>query len=145
MWEVEVQSIAEAVMLLFLGAGALVDRKEKCVPCAYLAAVTTGCVLFQLMCGQGEWILCGAGAVCGGLFLLLSVYSGEGVGYGDSWMILNLGIFLGIWKLLAVLVLAFGEVSLAAVCGVIRGKYTRKSRIPFFPFLLTGYVGVLLW
>lgn len=137
--------IAEATMLLFLGIGAVWDVRMRCVSSRYLMVGTVLAVMFQIIWGSGIWYLWAAGAVSGGLFLVISKCSKEGIGYGDSWMILNLGIFLGVWRLLAVLVMAFGGTVAAAVCGGVKGKYSRKSSIPFLPFLLAGYVGGLLW
>lgn len=140
MWKV-----AEAVVLLFLGAAAIWDLRMRCVPIGYLLFGTAAVIVLQIGLGRVEWYLCGFGAMFGGIFLLISKCSDEGIGYGDSWMIFNLGIFLGVWRLTAVLFLAFLGVTVAAAFGVASGKYNRKSRIPFLPFLLVGYAGVLLW
>ena len=140
MWKV-----AEAVVLIGLGAAAIWDVRKRCVPAAGLLAGTIAVIAFQIGFGKTEWYLCAFGALCGGMFLLISRYSDEEIGYGDSWMIFNLGMFLGLWRLMAVLLLAFLGAAVAAVCGVAGGKWNRKTTIPFLPFLLAGYVGVLLW
>ena len=70
-------------------------------------------------------------------------------------MILLLGIYLGIWKLLIVLSGAFFLLTLAAVVllsyysirgkGMAQGtvgmkKISRKYALPFYPFLTCGYI-----
>ena len=140
MWQ-----ITDAATLVFLGIGALWDVRMRSVSMGYLWLGTLGGIFLQAFTGRILWQLWAAGLGCGFLFLLLSKYSGERFGYGDSWMILNLGMLLGIWKLLAVLASAFAGAFLAAAVGMWRKKYTRKSAIPFLPFLLVGYVGILLW
>lgn len=137
--------IAEAAVLIFLGIAAIWDMRMRCVPIGYLLVGTVAVIVMQIGMENVEWYLCGFGAMCGGIFLLISRCSKEGIGYGDSWMILNLGIFLGVWRLTVVLLTAFLGAAVAAVYGVASGKCGRKSRIPFLPFLLVGYVGVLVW
>ena len=68
-----------------------------------------------------------------------------GIGYGDSWMILNMGIFLGIWNLLGMLMLAFLVAAMAAGAGLWSGKWKRTTRMSFYPFLLIGYLGTFIW
>lgn len=137
--------IAEGVMLLFLAAGAFRDVRTKRIPTGYLAAGTFGSLAFQILSGQLSWYLWMGGILTGSVFFLLSRYTKEGIGYGDSWMILNLGIFLGFWRLMIVLVAAFFLVSVVAGVGFLFGKFSRKTRLSFFPFLLAGYVGGLWW
>ena len=64
---------------------------------------------------------------------------------GDSWMILNMGIFLGIWNLLGMLMLAFLVAAMAAGAGLWSGKWKRTTRMSFYPFLLIGYLGTFIW
>jgi len=137
--------IAELVMLVFLGIGAVWDIRTKQVPAGYLLAGTVGSVMYQAFTGNQLWYLWVLGIATGGVFLILSKCTGEGIGYGDSWMILNLGIFLGVWKLLCVLGMAFLCSSVAAGAGLMAKKWNRKTRVPFFPFLTIGYMGAMLW
>ena len=76
---------------------------------------------------------------------MISKWSQEGIGYGDSWMILNMGIFLGIWNLLGMLMLAFLVAAMAAGAGLWSGKWKRTTRMSFYPFLLIGYLGTFIW
>lgn len=63
----------------------------------------------------------------------------------NSWMILNMGIFLGIWNLLGMLMLAFLVAAMAAGAGLWSGKWKRTTRMSFYPFLLIGYLGTFIW
>lgn len=137
--------IAESAMLIFLAVGAIMDVRTKQIPTVYLMFGTCCTFAWEIISGYVSWYLCLGGIFMGTICLLLSKYTKEGIGYGDSWMILNLGMFLGVWRLMIVLVFAFFTVSMAAGAGVLSGKYNRKTRISFFPFLLYGYVGGLLW
>lgn len=84
--------------------------------------------------------LLGAG-VLGGLYgVLYGISKGKWVGFGD----VKLGIFMGIalgWKL-ALLVLIIANIAgfLVVIPGLLSGKLTRKSRVPFGPFLIIGFI-----
>ena len=94
----------------------------------------------QLSGSKGDLRMLLGGTGVGAVFLLVSRMTGEGVGYGDSWLILILGIYLGMWKLLEVLA---GTCLLLAVTSVICLTVKRMSRrctLPFVPFLAAGYL-----
>ena len=74
------------------------------------------------------------GAGVGILFLLVSKVTREGFGYGDSWAILALGIYLGLWGVLDVLVGTFCFLAVAALVCLTAKKMSRKHTIPFIPF-----------
>ncbi len=90
-------------------------------------------------------ILLGLASVAGLYGLLYAVSKGEWVGFGD----VKLGIFMGLvlgWQhgLLAVMlanVIAF----LIIIPGLMTGKMTKKTRIPFGPFLILATVLALLF
>ena len=137
MWEIGVG--------LFLFTGMLWDIRKREVPIAYLIIGTAGAIGIQVFARPLQWYECLLGIVIGILFCLLSKVTKEQIGYGDSWMILNLGICFGAWKLLVILSLAFCVCSLITVPSVLRRKLHRKERIPFYPFLMIGVAGVMLW
>ena len=109
MWKIE-----EMAVLAFLGAGAVYDFRNRKIPAGYLMFGTVGIVFYLAFEGQMEWYLWLPGLATGLLFLLCSKITEEGIGYGDSWMILNLGLFLGIWRLLISLGIAFSAAAAAA-------------------------------
>ena len=90
-------------------------------------------------------IIGGLASVAGLYGALYYISKGEWVGFGD----VKLGIFMGLvlgWQqgLLAV-VLANGIAFLVIIPGLISGKLTRKTRIPFGPFLIIATVVALLF
>ena len=83
--------------------------------------------------------------VGGGLFLVIILASGGGMGGGDMKLGAMIGAFLG-WKLvlLAILVGVFagGAVAIGLLVSGIKG---RKDPVPFGPFLALGAMVSLLW
>ena len=88
--------IAKLAGLFFLGFGAAQDIKYQKISTEYLLAGSCAAILYRALFGRMHWSVWVAGLGCGIVFLMISKWSQEGIGYGDSWMILNMGIFLGI-------------------------------------------------
>ena len=84
------------------------------------------------------------GILTGFLFMGISRLTEEKIGYGDSLLIIVLGTFLGMWKLLILLLGAFGLAAAVSILLMIKRKFTRKSMIPFVPFLTVAYMGEML-
>lgn len=63
-------------------------------------------------------------------------------GYGDSLLILLLGVGVGFWDLLSLLVIAFLLLSVILTAVLAFGKLQKKAAIPFVPFLWIGYIGL---
>lgn len=83
----------------------------------------------------------GAVAILSGIYLgLYLVSKGAWVGFGDVKLGLGLGLLLGQWQpALLALFLANLIGSLAVAPGMISGKISRTSKIPFGPFLILGF------
>ena len=79
----------------------------------------------------------------GGVFLLASRWSKEVIGYGDSWLILLLGGYLGIRRVLLLLTIAFFLAGIFGLLGYVLRRLRRGSTIPFIPFLTVAYMGVI--
>ena len=133
-------TLSQMVCQMILVCLSVSDIYFRKIPAEILLLTNLAAVIYQIMIGQMDlWMIAG-GAAVGGVFLYISKVTREGIGYGDSWAILILGIFLGIWKLMEVLAGAFFILSLASVFFLARKKMSRKQSIPFFPFLAIGYL-----
>ena len=124
--------IAKLAGLFFLGFGAAQDINYQKISTEYLLAGSCAAILYRALFGRMHWSVWVAGLGCGIVFLMISKWSQEGIGYGDSWMILNMGIFVGIWNLLGMLMLAFLVAAMAAGAGLWSGKWKRTTRMSFY-------------
>ena len=80
-----------------------------------------------------------AGYVCaGGLLLLLDFVYPKSLGGGDVVMVAGLGAWLGMPNVLAALLIAFGLGAFFSLPLFLSGRISRKSMIPFGPFLALG-------
>jgi leader peptidase (prepilin peptidase)/N-methyltransferase len=139
--------LVAAVLLAALIAITAIDLRHQIIPDVIsLPGIVVGFVANSLLPGGVGWLdsLIGI-AVGGGIFLVIILVSGGGMGGGDMKLGAMLGAFLG-WKLglLALLlgVLAGGAV---AVVLLVLGRKGRKEAIPFGPYLALGGAVALLW
>jgi len=138
--------LVAAVLLAALVAITAIDLAHQIIPDVItLPGIVLG-VVVNLATGRVTWIESLAGiAVGGGIFLVIILASGGGMGGGDMKLGAMLGAFLG-WRLglLAILlgVLAGGAVALVLL---LLGRKGRKEAIPFGPFLALGGAISFLW
>ena len=133
------------IMGIYLMAGMVWDLIHMKVPVIYLTAGTCFALSHEIICHERIRIITAGGIIIGMLFLLISKYTKEQIGYGDSWMILNLGIYLGLWDILSMLGIVFGTCFIFSCLGLALKKINRYTRIPFYPFLMLGYAGAIVW
>lgn len=129
---------------VFLLLCACVDLRKRMIPLVIfmVAAIGSGIRLFV---GAVDWRLALGGGMVGVACLCISKITREGFGYGDSLLILFLGIAIGIWKILGVLLLAFLGAAVYSAGLLTIKKKSRRYRYPFVPFLFLGYLGVILF
>lgn len=134
----------QAVIAVYLLILSVIDIRWKKVSVRSLLILLAIAVLCQVLCSKGELGMMVAGGLCGGVFLFLSWFTQESFGYGDSILILILGILSGGWNLLWILFAAFLIASVYGGIMIARKKYTRKISFPFIPFLTVAYLGGMI-
>ena len=123
--------IADLLVLAMLIACSYSDARKKTMP-VYLL------IIFSAVVG-GVALLCKdisiqtrlGGGLLGLFFLLASKCSKEAIGYGDSWIILLLGVQMG----------GMGAVSLVFLW---KHHWKRNMTLPFVPFLTISYIGAMI-
>ncbi len=85
------------------------------------------------------------GASVGILFLGISRWTKEAIGYGDSLLMTLLGAYLGIWGILNTMLIASILCGIVVLIGFATKQIKNSSRIPFLPFVFVGFVGNILW
>lgn len=136
--------IADWMILVLLGMCSVSDARKKTMPAALLIIFSIAVVGFALFDNTVSTRFRVGGLFMGILFLLISKCSKEAIGYGDSWLILLLGIYLGYLRVLGVL---FGASVLAGVVSVFflwKRGWKKKATLPFVPFLSISYLGAMM-
>lgn len=135
----------EILLFVLLGICAVCDGIRKEIP---LAVVWTGIIAAVLLricgvLGDGTWISGMLSVLPGTAFWLLSFITREKVGYGDGWLLIMIGLFVGLQS--CILILMVGLISESVVILVLLAvkRIAGDREIPFAPFLLFG-MGVVI-
>ena len=141
-----------AINMIMLAFCSIQDIREKKISLWKLkiyGLFTTAACLWKLFPPDDHSILlvCQslAGLIPGVFLLLLAKITREAVGYGDGLILLFIGLSLGFWECLSILLAGLLGVFLAAVFAVLLFGGKRGMEIPFLPFLFTGMAGGYFW
>lgn len=135
--------IAEIFVAVLLIVAAYKDWKTKRISSWLLFGMSVVILGTRLFIIEESLLSTAGGIVIGIMFFVLSKCTKESVGYGDSWLILLLGIFLGGRRVLELVLLATLLAGLFSLVRGIRHGWNRKQTIPFVPFLAAAYIGVM--
>lgn len=136
--------IADLVILILLVICAFHDWRRKEIPVLLLAGMSVVVALFSILCQTESVGLRIGGAVIGIALFIISKCTKEAIGYGDSWLILLLGIHVGGLRVLQIL---FAASFVSAVCSLFylwKRHWKRSATIPFVPFLALAYLGEMI-
>ncbi|WP_435172776.1 prepilin peptidase [Actinacidiphila sp. bgisy145] len=145
-----------AVWLLLVPVGGVLTRVDLAVrrlpdvltlPALGLTALLLGGAAL-LPSAQGSWTRALiAAAVLGGLYAVLFFVNPAGMGFGDVKLAPTLGLVLGWYGWGAVVTGTFAGFLLGAVVGlglIAARRATRKTAMPFGPFMLAGTLAAVL-
>ena len=133
-------SINEGICLLFLIIIAVRDIQTREISVVALVLGLFFSVGYHIVTRRMDvWSIFG-GIFVGCIFMILSKVTKEGMGYGDSFVILILGIYLGFFDLLLVLSMTFFLLLCVSIPTLYIRKMSRTYTLPFLPFLAGGYI-----
>jgi leader peptidase (prepilin peptidase)/N-methyltransferase len=79
-------------------------------------------------------------------YVLHRVSKGQWIGFGDVKLGLALALLLVDWQLAFIALFAANLIGcLIVIPGMLSGKLTRTTRIPFGPLLIVGMVVAMIW
>ena len=136
------------IIVVFLVFSAVFDLKYMILP-DFSTIILIGCaiVLMWILRGGGmplEYIL-SALAASGFLLILNLITKGNGMGMGDVKLALFMGLFLGGLKTIIAFYLAFVVGAILGLILIFFKKATKKSQIPFGPFMILGVFVAWWW
>ena len=133
-----------AVVAPALGIITAIDIEHQIIPDVItLPGIALGLVVGTYTIGYADSLL--GFFAGGGLFYLLAVLSNGGMGGGDIKYIAAVGALLGWQKVLLVIFIGALLGSVVGVFQITVQKKSRKSLIPFGPFLATGTLVTLFY
>ena len=135
----------EIFLFVFLGICAVYDGVEREVPLVvvWMGIITAVVLHIQGLGGEWTWQDVALSVIPGVTFWILSFISAEKVGYGDGWMLVMIGLFIGLWKCFLILMIGLVSSSLVVLILLAVRRVSREYQLPFAPFLLFG-MGVVV-
>lgn len=130
------------IVFLFLVAGAVWDIKKNSVPKIYLyiwGATAVLYVIVRLISGTSVFALICA-FVPGSIGLVLAFITKEQIGIGDGLVLILMGAFLDVKVITEIMIVAFVVLTPVTIILLVLRVVGGKTRIPFIPFLLVGYL-----
>lgn len=135
--------IADWIMWMMLLVCGIFDWRKKEIPVVWLVSMSIVTIVLFICAGREMLWLRLAGGSVGLLLFALSKWTNEAIGYGDCWVILLLGIRAGLFVVLQVLFVAFVIAGLTALFCLWFRRWNKKMTLPFVPFLVFSYLGVV--
>ena len=133
--------LADWIVLILLAGCAICDWRKKEIPLYLLIVMSVNVLLLSFCVGGPSVGSRVGGALIGILLFLVGRFTREAIGYGDSWIILLLGVYLGSMRVLELLLGASLLAALFSLFFLWKKHWKKKASIPFVPFLLVMYVG----
>lgn len=137
-----VQLIMDCIGVVILGFLTLTDIKTKKIS-VILPLIFGVCSIFIPWDAQGI-----SNALLGGIpgMMLLALHrpSKGQIGIGDGLMLLGMGLHLGLSKAFMAWFYSLGILFIFSCIGLIMKKLKPKSQVPFAPFYLAAYIGVVV-
>lgn len=137
-------SISYIMPAIFLVWNSVTDLKKKEISqVSILLFALAGIAAFVLDQNRNLYLMVG-GAALGIIVIFISVLSGESIGAGDGLVISVIGIYVGFYQTLVLLLMGFILTAVTGVLFILMKKANRKSTLPFIPFLAAAYGLALL-
>lgn len=134
--------IAGIICMGFLISLSVMDIKYRKLPGTMLAMAGILAFVYCIVFERRNMWLSIAGLLVGMFFVFLSKVTREGIGYGDSLLFCILGLYLGIWRFLELLVISWLLVALAAMFMLVIQRFYRRSAFPMVPFIAVGFAAI---
>ncbi|MCQ2506545.1 MAG: prepilin peptidase [Lachnospiraceae bacterium] len=130
-------------ILAFLAIASFIDIKRKSLNAIFLDLSVLSIFILSFFFSNQEPLQVVLGLIPGLVMLFASFLTKGAIGIGDAILILGLGAFLVILRVLVVLTVA-SLLSLIIASIIWFKTKNGKKEIPFVPFLLAGYLVVFL-
>lgn len=132
------------ILLGMLGLYAVEDIRKKRISVRYLwifGAAGIVINLFQRSISVPDMLL---GAAVGAALVAVSLLTRGSIGLGDGLLLMTAGVFLGGSSVLELLFISLLYAALVSLGMLAFRSWKRKREIPFVPFLLLGYLTMMV-
>ncbi len=138
----EIINLMMGLSLLLLG---LWDIKTRRISVWMLLSLSVFVTIAVLFFREKTLLDTFAGALIGVGFFIVSKKTKENIGYGDSWILLLLGVFQGGMALMKVVFWACVLICGCSLLISLKRGWHKERTLPFVPFLAVAYGVVVFW
>lgn len=136
--------VVSCTLLGMLGICSYEDIKRKEIHCMTVLFFGLAGILLHLYQREMSIYSLLAGVLVGAGIMLFSALSGGLIGMGDGLVLVVTGIYLGGRENMLLLIVGLQLTAVVSLVLLLLKKRTRKDTIPFIPYLLAAYMGMLL-
>ena len=134
----------EIILFLLLTLCAVWDGIKKEIPLLVVwLGITAAVIMHAARIIGGTWLSVGISVLPAAIFWIISLITREKIGYGDGWVLLMIGLFVGFMKCVLILMAALVFESIILLVMLVLGKIHKDEEVAFVPFLLLGLGAVL--
>ena len=137
-------SVREGILLAFLGLNTVSDIKTKKILLWSAGVFGVFGLGYGLVTKDLTLLQAFVALLPGLIFLMISKVTKESMGYGDGIIVLVMGVYISIQKLIGSLVLALIFAAVWSIILVVFFRKKKQEEFPFVPFVLLGYLGGIL-
>lgn len=137
--------IIDGLMLVLLGIASWGDWKRREISVNLLMVMSVFVIGSAFLLKRNSLLSVLGGIAIGLFFVYLSYITEEKIGYGDSWLIGVLGVYLGGTALLELMLIASLAASVCSLVYCVCQGWNRNHTLPFIPFMMVAFVGVMLF
>lgn len=144
-WLLAVGRLMMCLLLMFMACKDIREHKVSVIMlvlCGIIAGIASSVVMITET--SEIWKSHLAGLIIGLIFVGISKVTRESLGYGDSLLLCVLGLYLGIWSLLELLITTWMLTAVAAGIMLARSRFKKRALLPMIPFIAVGYITVWL-
>lgn len=136
--------MSQVVMGIYLFGLSVIDIQKRKIPVWILGVGTAATVMYRIWKRQNEMSFL-LGMLVGIVFLGICKITKEALGYADGGLIVILGIYLGMRKVLYLLTISFFMAAVFSIVWLSMKKMNKKTTFAFIPFLTAGYIVTVIF
>ena len=131
--------IVHICLIIILGVICVFDIKRKKIPVYMLIILAAAGIISNFTIGEFDIEKRIIAMLPGMILLIVSMITKQQIGYGDSLIILIMGLYIDIDDILSIVLSSFLLSSIAAIILMTIFKKKKNFEMAFSPFLLIGY------
>ena len=126
-------------LMLTLIPGVIIDIRRKELPVIWLTLIAAAGLAVRFIRQDQPWLVL-MSSVLAALCCLATAFLSRGLGWGDAFLVGASGILSGPAELIPSLLVSTLAAALFGGVRILMKKATFKTRLPFAPFLLVGFM-----